>query len=714
MLMELLSGKLSLRFILVIPFVLIMVITISLANWFSRRSGQLMIQKTAYTSCYELSQHTNAYLKTVLATPQLINAINAQAFQLKQLNLSDLPALERYLWRQIQLFKPVQSIAFSDEKGNFIGVERRANETFGVSLVGTNTHHKFYHYMTDSRGNKTDLLSLKSNYDLHQQLWYKAAEHAKKASWSPFYVRTTSNNVSFSAIQPLFTQEGDFVGVLKTEPSLLGINQFLHQLILKKSGVIFLLERSGELIASSTAEEPFQLINYQRFKRIYAKNSEIPLIRLATQYLYSQVEHLTQINTATQGRFFHDKQPYFLQVVPFTDRYGIDWLVVVVLSPDDLITVVNTNANILFWLAIFALVATIFVGLWLAQRIIEPINKLKMTAIQFLQGNWKPSVVFLERSDELGELTHCFEQIGKRFQQSLIQLENKGQGCIQQLSKAYKHLKASQTHLVQAEKMTGLGQILAGIAHEINTPLCQLENQVLMARELFITTRDFIATYDKLITVLLSPEPKYDQEYIQIQLVELVQASEQFNKEHSFEEIQQLFADMLLGINEVLKLVEHLRNFSQNIQAEMASIDLNHCLDGVLVIAYHLWNERITIKKQYGKIPKLQCSPSQINQVLLNILTNAIEAIEYKGTILIKTRADSQFVYVTIQDNGKGIPKALLPKVFQVFFSTKTLGQNAGLGLSISYQIIKQHGGKIKVISQAGKGTQVVISLPIK
>ena len=387
---------------------------------------------------------------------------------------------------------------------------------------------------------------------------------------------------------------------------------------------------------------------------------------------------------------------------------------IVVFSPDDLIAIVNVNTKILFWLAVVALIITILVGLWLAQRIIQPINRLKMTATQFLQGNWESPVVSSERSDELGELTHSFGQIGKRFQQSLIQLENKGQGCIQQLSKAYKHLKASQTHLVQAEKMTGLGQILAGIAHEINTPLCQLENQVLMAREMFITTRDFIATYDKLIKLLLLPEQKYDQEYIQTQLLELVQASEQFSQEHSFEEIQQLFADMLLGISDILKLVEHLRDFSHNIQAEMASIDLNYCLDGVLVIAHHLWKDRITIKKQYSKIPKLQCSPSQINQVFLNILTNAIEAIEYKGIILIKTRADSQFVYVTIQDNGKGIPKALLSKVFQVFFSTKTLGQNAGLGLSVSYQIIKQHGGKIKVISQAGKGTQVVISLPIK
>jgi len=162
----------------------------------------------------------------------------------------------------------------------------------------------------------------------------------------------------------------------------------------------------------------------------------------------------------------------------------------------------------------------------------------------------------------------------------------------------------------------------------------------------------------------------------------------------------------------MLKLVENLKNFSHNIQAETASIDLNQCLDSVLVMAYHLWKDKITVKKQYAKIPKLQCSPSQINQVLLNILTNAIEAIEYKGIILIKTQADAQFIHVTIQDNGKGIPKPLLTKIFQVFFSTKTLGQNAGLGLSISSQIVKQHKGKIKIISQVDKGTQVTISLP--
>jgi len=121
----------------------------------------------------------------------------------------------------------------------------------------------------------------------------------------------------------------------------------------------------------------------------------------------------------------------------------------------------------------------------------------------------------------------------------------------------------------------------------------------------------------------------------------------------------------------------------------------------------------VTVKKEYGDIPHISCSPSQINQVLLNLLVNSAQAIENKGIILIKTYHDQSYVYIVIQDNGKGIAREYLQKIFDPFFTTKPIGEGTGLGLSISFQIIEKHGGKIKVASEVGKGTRFTISLPI-
>jgi signal transduction histidine kinase len=122
---------------------------------------------------------------------------------------------------------------------------------------------------------------------------------------------------------------------------------------------------------------------------------------------------------------------------------------------------------------------------------------------------------------------------------------------------------------------------------------------------------------------------------------------------------------------------------------------------------------RVEVVRQYGELPRIACMPSQINQVFLNLLTNAAQAIEERGRILVKTEADAAWLRVTVQDTGKGIPADVLPKIFDPFFTTKAVGQGTGLGLSISYEIIKQHGGDIRVTSQPGKGARFTVQLPV-
>jgi len=281
-----------------------------------------------------------------------------------------------------------------------------------------------------------------------------------------------------------------------------------------------------------------------------------------------------------------------------------------------------------------------------------------------------------------------------------------------ELAKAYKRLQESQAQLVQSEKMASLGQMVAGVAHEINTPLGYVRNNVEMTQQLFTQAQELVTAYDNLVSTL-SNEEESDETQLQAQLNEIAERSAFFKEEDSFAEMQDLFKDTLYGVEQISELVLNLKNFSRLDQAKVDNISLNDCFESTLVIAKNTIKHKVKVIKQYGDIPKIPCSPSQINQVFLNLLTNAAQAMPKQGNVLLRTYADEKYVYAVVQDDGSGIPKDVLPKIFDPFFTTKPIGEGTGLGLSISYKIIQQHGGQIKVASQQGKGTRFLISLPI-
>ncbi len=279
-----------------------------------------------------------------------------------------------------------------------------------------------------------------------------------------------------------------------------------------------------------------------------------------------------------------------------------------------------------------------------------------------------------------------------------------------ELAKALQNLKASQAQLVQSEKMASLGQMVAGVAHEINTPLGYVKNNVEMARDLFQEMRGLLDAH-KLFLGLFASEG-VDEETIAQQLATVEHMSEELENGFPTEEVEGLYGDTLFGIGQISEMVLNLKNFSRLDQAAVANVNLNDCIDSSLMIAKNLLKHKAEVAKEYAELPRIACSPSQINQVFLNLLTNAAQAIEGSGRVFIKTSFDDDFVYASVQDTGKGISKEHLSRIFDPFFTTKAVGQGTGLGLSISYQIIQKHGGQIRVGSQVGVGTRFLISLP--
>ncbi|HDP88374.1 MAG TPA: CBS domain-containing protein [Thioalkalivibrio sp.] len=277
------------------------------------------------------------------------------------------------------------------------------------------------------------------------------------------------------------------------------------------------------------------------------------------------------------------------------------------------------------------------------------------------------------------------------------------------LHEAYRDLKRSQTHLVQSEKMASLGQMVAGVAHEINTPLGYVKNNLEMTREVIDQARELVRSYQDV--VLMLTDENADADALQARLGLAMELGEALNDE-TFEDVMQLHHDSLFGIDQIAELVLNLKNFSRLDKAKTEDVNLNQCVESALVIGKNVIKDRAQIITRLDDLPPVSCSPSQINQVLLNLVTNAAQAMETPGAILIKSWFDDDFVHVSVHDNGKGMPKDVVDRIFDPFFTTKPVGEGTGLGLAICYQIIEQHGGRIRVASEVGKGTKFVVSLP--
>ncbi|MDH2915316.1 MAG: ATP-binding protein [Gallionella sp.] len=301
--------------------------------------------------------------------------------------------------------------------------------------------------------------------------------------------------------------------------------------------------------------------------------------------------------------------------------------------------------------------------------------------------------------------------LGVGFVMDLLKvMEQKMRANTDELEKAYTQLKSSQMALVQSEKMASLGQMVAGVAHEINTPLGYVQNNVAIGQELFLQIQSMMAEYEALVDKLLNDQASEEQVAVQMQLV--AEMRNDVNTQEMLGEMHGLMSDSLYGIDQISELVLNLKNFSRMDAAANDSMNVNDCIESALNIGRNVLKNKVEVVKELGVLPKISCAPSQLNQVFLNLFTNAAQAMEAQGMLTIRSWYAEGSVYISVEDNGKGIPQENLTRIFDPFFTTKPVGEGTGLGLAITHQIIHQHGGEIRVESQVGEGTRFSIKLP--
>ncbi len=291
-------------------------------------------------------------------------------------------------------------------------------------------------------------------------------------------------------------------------------------------------------------------------------------------------------------------------------------------------------------------------------------------------------------------------------------LEAKVDRRTKDLQLAIKEVRASQAHLVQSEKMASLGQMVAGVAHEINTPLGYARSNTEIVRTSLREIRTLCAVQTRALQLM--GDDQADEATVGDAFARAQSLAAEVNTEELAEDLDSLLGDADHGLSQISELVRSLKDFSRVDRSRSDVFNVNDGIDSALKIANSQLKHRVEVVKAYGTLPPIECSPSQLNQVFLNLFTNAAQAIKDNGKLFIHTSEKPEGVVIRIMDTGGGMPEEVRSRIFEPFFTTKAVGQGTGLGLSIVYRIIQDHGGSIDVRSTLGKGTEFIIVLPLK
>ena len=393
---------------------------------------------------------------------------------------------------------------------------------------------------------------------------------------------------------------------------------------------------------------------------------------------------------------------------------SLGWIIGVEIDEQDVYQPIHALTYWLF-VAVFVLSLLVIFSTYIISRgITVPLNTLTRSAITISQGNFNDRVP-VQSSDELGVLATTFNEMARTLSSRETQLQELNrnlenivrdrtlelENSHEALKRAYFDLKSAQEQLVQTEKMASLGQLVAGIAHEIKNPL-----------NFIYGNTGFLEDYTQKIQGLLEACEKLPS----------ISAEDRAAIERMKEEVHYAFIKQDLkilidnfrdGSSRINAIVSDLRAFSRMDRDIVSEVDLHASLEMSLNLLRNQYKDRIEIHKDYGQIPQIKGYPGKLNQVFMNLLSNAFYAVKDRGSVWIKTRSVSDAVEIEITDSGAGIPQKDIKRIFEPFFTTKPVGQGTGLGLSISYGIIEQHRGKIQVASSPEKGTVFTIQLPI-
>jgi len=464
--------SIPLSLILIAPFIMQIFVAVGLTNYLSIRNGQKAVNDVTTKLWTDINARVNQYLSTYLATPHLINRINVDDVRTGKLDLQDFPAIEHHLYLQmLQFDSAVSTIDFGNLQGDMRGINTLKNKQLAILM--SNHSAGQYEYSVDRDGNRSKLLQTNHEYDVKTKGWYKKGCKNTMPGWSDIFINGESGALTISAYRPVFDQNNSRLGIFAVNLRLLDISKFLASLQVGKSGRIFIVQKNGILVASSQKNpiifSSSNLPNGQRkIQRFNGQETNDVLINEASKYLMSKFGEIGKIDHKQQLYFTKDGQQNFLYVSPFKDKFGLDWLVVVVMPESDFMEQINAKTRTTILLCVLALAVAVIFGIYTSYWILSPINRLNKASQEITKGNLDQKIQ-PENIQELDKLGQIFNEMSDQLQASFHTLEQANIQLEKRVEERTAELLAAK--IIADNANQAKSEFLANISHELRTPI---------------------------------------------------------------------------------------------------------------------------------------------------------------------------------------------------------------------------------------------------
>ncbi|HEY9704724.1 MAG TPA: ATP-binding protein, partial [Allocoleopsis sp.] len=697
------------RLLLIIPFVAQIAIAVGLVGYLSYRSGQKAVSDLANQVMNQATERIKDHLNYTLESQQRTITVNDNAVKNGNLNPHNFEQSRQYFWQQITLSPSISIVMFANEKGEMMAYQRILNNELlaqARKLTGENlsrgtlyyqeiklpqTKQRKY-YLVNHQGRSTKLVYQQKINSIKTTGWYKAGKESKKQTWSPIFVYQSIKTLGISAVCPVIDSQGKIQGVFNNSIMLDGIGTFLDELRFSPSGKTFIMEYSGDLVATSSLETPYLKDNKGNLTRLKASQSKESWTRAIANHLKQKYGNFNQLPKILQFRVVDQGKTLFVQVVSYKDQYGLDWLLVTVIPETDFMDKINANTQTTILLCLLTLVIATGLGIITSHWIATPIKRLSQASRAIADGKLD-QVVEIKGISEIETLADSFNQMANELKTSFETLENRVEERTAELV-----IAKEKAEVANQAKST----FIANMSHELRSPL----NAILGFSQIMLRTKNL-------------PSEQYENAGI-------IQKSGEY---------------LLTLINNVL---DFAKIEAQKTTLNQKDFDLYQLLDD-LEDMLHLRAINAGLELIFDRgdnLPRyIYADEVKLRQVLLNLLNNAIKFTQSGEVILTVRYAPPQppllredqttfetplnqgglrgdhSLQFTVKDTGVGISPEELNKLFEAFSQTesgKDAQEGTGLGLVISRQFVQLMGGDITVESELGKGTTFKFSIAVE
>ena len=670
--------NLSLQNIITLPFLLQILIAVSLVGYFSWRNGEKAVNDVTKQLRSEVTAGVKQHLVDYLKTPHLIVRLKQNSIKTQQLDINDFGQVQQDLWLTIRLFDTVRAIYVGDETGRFRYSKEEKGKFYSKEVIDVPKRRT---YILDDSGQKQELITV-DEYDPTLRPWYMNTLKTQANNWSKIYT-FTGGELGITAAGLLKDSQGKIQGIVGVDLILSGIDRFLQDIEISKNGQVFILERNGYLVATSTSEKPFIYDpNTDREQRLRGIDSNSILVNKTTAYITQHFRNLDNIESAVQFEYKLKNKNQLVQVVPYKDDLGLDWLIVVVMPEADFMTQIKVNNLNTIWLCSIALGFATIIGIYTSQRIARPIANLSQVTSTIAQSaksrntstNLYP-VIKAKNIKELRSLAESFNEMVIQLRAAFCELENSHSNLENRVRQRTEALMIAKEAADAAN--LAKSQFLASMSHELRTPL------------------HAILGFTQLVLQDTSLKPQQRENLLTVKR----------SGEH-----------LLTLINDVLEM--------SKIEAGSLSVvsrpfDLHLLLDN-LAKMFKLRALEKNIQLTFHLPPNLpqyiETDPVKLNQILINLIDNAIKFTD-KGKVILNLKfiaeKETSLAFAVV-DTGYGILPSQLESIFIPFTQTKQCDRKGtGLGLSICQQYARLLGGEIVVSSKLGQGSLFKFEIPI-